>query len=78
MTEPDLTRDEANALRSARELEGHLTWLDAFTPAALGVLAVAQELKRHHGALKFASPELRADPAVVHFAEQSVCVSVRC
>ena len=49
MTEPDLTRDEANALRSARELEGHLTWLDAFTPAALGVLAVASGIYTYLG-----------------------------
>ncbi|SLN19483.1 hypothetical protein [Roseisalinus antarcticus] len=36
-----LSRSEARGVRYARELEGHLTWLDSFTGAALGVLAVA-------------------------------------
>ena len=38
MTERDISREEARGLRSAKELEGHLGWLDSFTPAALGVL----------------------------------------
>lgn len=49
MTEHDLTRDEVNGLRSARELEGHLSWLDAITPAALGVLAVASGIYTYLG-----------------------------
>jgi hypothetical protein len=36
-----LTEAETKGLRTAKELEGHLAWLDTFTPAALGVLAVA-------------------------------------
>ena len=28
-------------IRHARELEGHVTWLDSFSGTALGVLAVA-------------------------------------
>jgi len=50
MTEdPKLSRSEAEGLRHARELEGHLTWLDAFTPAALGVLAVASGIYTYLG-----------------------------
>ena len=36
-----LSRAEAQNVRNARELEGHLDWLDTFTGAALGVLAMA-------------------------------------
>lgn len=37
----NLTINEVKGLRTAKELEGHLAWLDSFTPAALGVLAIA-------------------------------------
>lgn len=40
-TRGHLTTEEAKGLRTAKELEGHLAWLDSFTPAALGVLATA-------------------------------------
>ena len=36
-----MTAAESKGLRTARELEGHLAWLDTITPAALGVLSVA-------------------------------------
>jgi len=44
-----LTAAEAKGLRTARELEGHLTWLDTFTPAALGVLAIASGIYTYLG-----------------------------
>lgn len=44
-----LTASEAKGLRTAKELEGHLAWLDTFTPAALGVLAVASGIYTYLG-----------------------------
>ncbi len=44
-----LTASESNGLRTARELEGHLAWLDTITPAALGVLAVASGIYTYLG-----------------------------
>ena len=40
---------EARGLRHARELEGHLSWLDSFTGAALGVLATASGIYTYLG-----------------------------
>ena len=44
-----LTASESKGLRTARELEGHLAWLDTITPAALGVLAVASGIYTYLG-----------------------------
>jgi hypothetical protein len=44
-----LTAGEAKGLRTAKELEGHLVWLDTFTPAALGVLAIASGIYTYLG-----------------------------
>jgi uncharacterized membrane protein YgdD (TMEM256/DUF423 family) len=44
-----LTASEAKGLRTAKELEGHLVWLDTFTPAALGVLAIASGIYTYLG-----------------------------
>ena len=44
-----LTVAEAKGLRTAKELEGHLVWLDTFTPAALGVLAIASGVYTYLG-----------------------------
>ncbi|ROT98589.1 hypothetical protein [Histidinibacterium lentulum] len=44
-----LSRSEARGVRYARELEGHLGWLDSFTGAALGVLAVASGIYTYLG-----------------------------
>ncbi len=44
-----LTLAEAKGLRTARELETHLKALEAFTPAALGVLAVASGIYTYLG-----------------------------
>ena len=44
-----LTASETKGLRTAKELEGHLAWLDTFTPAALGVLAIASGIYTYLG-----------------------------
>lgn len=49
MTEPTHDTSQAQGLRYARELEGHLGWLDSFTGAALGVLAVASGIYTYLG-----------------------------
>ncbi|WP_323770993.1 hypothetical protein [Antarctobacter sp.] len=47
--ETRLTREEARGVRAARELEGHLTWLDTFSGTALGVLSVASGIYTYLG-----------------------------
>lgn len=47
--EPAVSHTDAIGLRSAKEVEGHLAWLDSFTPAALGVLAVASGIYTYLG-----------------------------
>lgn len=44
-----LTAAETKGLRTAKELEGHLAWLETFTPAALGVLAIASGIYTYLG-----------------------------
>lgn len=44
-----LTARQAEGLAYAREIEGHLAWLDSFTSAALGVLAVASGIYTYLG-----------------------------
>ena len=44
-----LSNAEAKGLRSAKELERHVAWLDTFTPPALGVLAVASGIYTYIG-----------------------------
>ena len=39
----------SDGLRHAREVEGHLSWLDSFTGAALGILAVASGVYTYLG-----------------------------
>ncbi|MBF9045195.1 hypothetical protein HKCCE4037_17765 [Rhodobacterales bacterium HKCCE4037] len=48
---PDTTRPSANAhgLSHARELQGHLSWLDSFSGAALAVLATASGIYTYLG-----------------------------
>jgi len=36
-------------LRTSKELEGHLAWLDTFTSAALGVLSIASGIYTYLG-----------------------------
>jgi len=47
--ENSLSPSEAKGLRTARELESHLNALETFTPAALGVLAVASGIYTYLG-----------------------------
>ena len=42
-------RAAARGLRHAREIEGHLDWLDSFTGTALGVLSVASGIYTYLG-----------------------------
>jgi hypothetical protein len=44
-----LSRTEMRGLRSAREIEGQLAWLDSFSGAALAVLAVASGIYTYLG-----------------------------
>jgi hypothetical protein len=44
-----LTGRQAEGLRYAREIEGHLGWLDSFTSTALGVLATASGIYTYLG-----------------------------
>lgn len=69
-----LTAEEAKGLRTAKELEGHLAWLDTFTPAALGVLAIASGIYTYLGV-----SSLLEDSGVVSFfaaVAYSIAVSV--
>jgi hypothetical protein len=65
---------DGRGLRHAREIEGHLAVLDTFTPAALGILAVASGIYTYLGV----SSLLEADGALSFFAAiaYSVAVSV--
>lgn len=47
--ETRLTQGQARGVRYARELEGHLGWLDTFSGTALGVLAVASGIYTYLG-----------------------------
>ncbi|WP_299553397.1 hypothetical protein [uncultured Tateyamaria sp.] len=47
--ETRLTQGQARGVRYARELEGHLSWLDTFSGTALGVLAVASGIYTYLG-----------------------------
>lgn len=49
MADEKLTQAEAQGVRYATELEGHLRWLDSFSAAALGVLAVASGIYTYLG-----------------------------
>jgi len=45
----EIDRSHSRGLREARELEGHLRWLDSFTPVALGILAMASAIYTYLG-----------------------------
>ncbi|SLN67918.1 hypothetical protein ROJ8625_03498 [Roseivivax jejudonensis] len=49
MDDGKLSRAEARGVRYARELEGHVSWLDTFSGTALGVLAVASGIYTYLG-----------------------------
>jgi hypothetical protein len=63
---------EAKGLRTAKELEGHLAWLDTFTPAALGVLAIASGIYTYLGV----SSLLEDNGAVTFFAAVAYSTAV--
>jgi len=44
-----LSREAARGVRNARDLEGHITWLDTFSGTALGVLSVASGIYTYLG-----------------------------
>lgn len=67
-----MTAEEAKGLRTAKELEGHLAWLDTFTPAALGVLAIASGIYTYLGV----SSILEDNGAVSFFAAVAYSVAV--
>lgn len=72
MDEKKLTRAEAQGLRYAKELEGHVSWLDSFTAAALGVLAVASGIYTYLGV----SSLLDDNGALSFFAAISYSIAV--
>jgi len=49
MTDQHPDRTDQSGARAARELRGHVSWLDTFTPLALGVLAVASGIYTYLG-----------------------------
>ncbi|MGJ8585627.1 MAG: hypothetical protein ACSHXD_16165 [Marinosulfonomonas sp.] len=71
-TNGQLTAEEAKGLRTAKELEGHLAWLDTFTPAALGVLAIASGIYTYLGV----SSLLEDNGAVSFFAAVAYSIAV--
>lgn len=73
MAEPE-TRAQARGVRYARELEGHLTWLETFSSTALGVLAVASGIYTYLGVSSLLDDEgaMSAFAAIAY----SVAVSV--
>ncbi len=72
MTETKLTQAETQGLRYAKELEGHVSWLDSFTAAALGVLAVASGIYTYLGV----SSLLDDNGALSFFAAISYSIAV--
>ena len=72
MDDQKLTQAEAQGLRYAKELEGHVSWLDSFTAAALGVLAVASGIYTYLGV----SSLLDDNGALSFFAAISYSIAV--
>lgn len=72
MSDEKLTRAEAQGLRYSKELEGHVAWLDGFTAAALGVLAVASGIYTYLGV----SSLLDDNGALSFFAAVSYSIAV--
>lgn len=82
-----LTAEEAKGLRTAKELEGHLAWLDTFTPAALGVLAIASgiytylgvsSLLEDNGAVSFLQPLRTQSRSLSAYSSFGAICSVCC
>ena len=67
-----LTTTQAHGLKYAQELEGHISWLESITGAALGVLAVASGIYTYLGV----SSLLDDNGALSFFAAVSYSVAV--
>ena len=67
-----MTERSDRGARMARELEGHLGWLDSFTGAALGILSVASGIYTYLGV----STLLDGDGAMKAFAAIAYSVAV--
>ncbi|HEY9038653.1 MAG TPA: hypothetical protein VIN05_06895 [Roseovarius sp.] len=67
-----ITRAEAQGVRYAAELEGHVRWLDSITGAALGVLATASGIYTYLGV----SSLLDDNGALSFFAAASYSIAV--
>ncbi|MFN3615464.1 MAG: hypothetical protein ACK4WC_13030 [Rubrimonas sp.] len=63
---------QARGLRNAREIEGHLGWLDSITPLALGVLAAASGIYTYLGVTGL----LEGQGALTFFAAVAYSVAV--
>ncbi len=72
ITQPGISRAEAQGVRYAAELEGHVRWLDAITGAALGVLATASGIYTYLGV----SSLLDDNGALSFFAAASYSIAV--
>jgi hypothetical protein len=72
MDNEKLTRAEAQGVRYAAELEAHVRWLDSFSAAALGVLAVASGIYTYLGV----SSLLDDNGALSFFAAISYSIAV--
>ncbi|WP_113911288.1 hypothetical protein [Roseovarius dicentrarchi] len=70
--EAQITRAEAQGVRYAAELEGHVRWLDGITGAALGVLATASGIYTYLGV----SSLLDDNGALSFFAAASYSIAV--
>jgi hypothetical protein len=71
-TQPQISRAEAQGIRYAAELEGHVRWLDSITGAALGVLATASGIYTYLGV----SSLLDDNGALSFFAAASYSIAV--
>jgi hypothetical protein len=69
---PHHDRAAARGLRAAREIEGHLGWLETFTPLALGVLAAASGVYTYLGV----SGLLEGQGALTFFAAVAYSLAV--
>lgn len=69
---PELTRSEAQGLQYAKELEGHVAWLETITSTALGVLAIASGIYTYLGV----SSLLDDNGALSFFAAVSYSIAV--
>jgi len=72
MNDSDLTHEATQGLRTSRELQGHLTWLDSFTPLALGILATASGIYTYIGV----SGLLESSGSMTFFAAVAYSVAV--